>query len=268
MAPADSGPGADGRRVLGTVPAVRQLLPVAAEVDPVESYLAAPRPAPPDRPWVVVGMVSSLDGATAVEGRSGSLGGPGDREVFRAVRAVADVILVAAGTARAEEYGPVRLDEPIRAARLAAGRDAEVPRLAVLTSSLDIDLGRLAGDGPAPIVFTSDSSDEGRRADVAAHADVRLLGADRVDLAAALASLRDDGARVVVCEGGPTLNAALVEADLVDEWCVTLASAIAGGDSSRLVAGAAAVVPPRPLELRSLLTQDGVLFGRWTRADG
>lgn len=244
---------------------MRQLLPVAAEVDPVETYLAAERMPPADRPWVLVGMVSSLDGATAVEGRSGALGGPGDREVFRAVRAVADVILVAAGTARAEEYGPVRLDERIRAARRAAGRTPGVPRLAIVTASLDVDLDRLSGEGPPPLVFTTESSDEARRADAATRAEVRVLGRDAVDVSAALRSLRADGVGVVVSEGGPTLNAALVEADLVDEWCVTLAPTVAGGGSPRVVSGAPAVVPPRDLELRSLLTQDGALFGRWTR---
>lgn len=244
---------------------MHQLLPEPGDVDPVDTYLAAERTPPSDRPWVVVGMVSSLDGATAVEGRSGPLGGPGDREVFRAVRAVADVILVAAGTARAEEYGPVRLDERIRSARRAAGRTSAVPRLAVVTASLDLDLARLSGEGPPPLVFTTESSDEARRADAASRAEVRVVGRTAVDLRAALATLRADGVGVVVSEGGPTLNAGLVDADLVDEWCVTLAAAVAGGASPRVVWGADALFPPRELELRSLLTHDGTLFGRWTR---
>lgn len=244
---------------------MRQVLPHPAEVDPLEAYLAAPRPDPPVRPWVVVGMVSSLDGATAVEGRSGPLGGPADREVFRAVRALADVVLVAAGTARAEDYGPVRLSEAARAARVAAGRSPGPPRLAVVTASLDLDVGRLAGDGPPPLVLTTEDADPARRVDIEAHAEVRSLGRGRVDLGAALAALHDDGARVVVCEGGPTLNAGLVEADLVDEWCVTVAPAVVGGASHRVVHGAADVAQHGDLELAQLLEADGVLFGRWIR---
>lgn len=247
------------------MPPVRQLLPVAAEVDPVETYLAAERTPPADRPWVVVGMVASLDGATAVKGRSGPLGGPGDREVFRAVRAIADVILVAAGTARAEEYGPVRLDEGIRAARRAAGRTTDVPRLAIVTASLDVDLARLGGGGPPPIVFTTEDADVERRDAAEASAEVRIAGRGRVDVRRVLSHLRAAGVGIVVSEGGPSLNAALVEADVVDEWCVTLASAVAGGDSPRMVSGAPAISPPQELELRSLLTHDGALFGRWTR---
>lgn len=246
---------------------MRQLLPVeVADVDPVAAYLAAERPAPAHRPWVAVGMVSSLDGATAVGGRSGALGGPADRVGFQAVRAIADVILVAAGTVRVERYGPVRLAEQAVAARVAAGRPDTGPRLAVVSASLDIDLRRVAEGPVRPLVLTTADADPGRRAALGELAEVRLHGHGQVDLAAALAGLRADGAEVVVCEGGPTLNAALVGADLVDEWCLTLAPVIAGGDSARMVAGA-----PGPgdagqaLELASLLEEDGVLLGRWLR---
>lgn len=245
---------------------MRQLLPTdVAEVDPLPLYLGASRPAPDGRPWVVVGMVASVDGATAVDGRSGPLGGPADRIVFRAVRALADLILVAAGTARTERYGPVQLADEARDARVDAGRSPEPPRIAVVTASLDLDVERLRGDGPAPVVYTVDDADPARRARAARHADVRVAGSGRVDVARVLADLHADGAGVVVCEGGPSLNAALVDADVVDEWCVTLAPAVAGGDSARLVDGAAPLSAPRPLRLESLLAEDGVLFGRWRR---
>ena len=82
-------------------------------------------------------------------------------------------------------------------------------------------------------------------------------------LVAALAGLAADGVGVVVCEGGPSLNARLVAHDLVDEWCLTLAPAIVGGDSRRPVDGAPEVGTDQPLELVSLLEADGVLLGRW-----
>lgn len=246
---------------------MRQLLPVAADdVDPLASYLAASRPVPARRPWVAMNMVASLDGATAVGGRSGPLGGAPDRAAFRAVRAMADVVLVAAGTVRVEGYGPVRLPEGAVAARVAAGRPERLPRLAVVSASLDVDLRRPAEGPVRPLVLTTEDADPGRRAALEELAEVRAHGRGRLDLAAALAGLRADGADVVVCEGGPTLNAALVADDLVDEWCVTLAPVIAGGDSARMVSGA----PPmgkagQALELASLLEEDGVLLGRWVR---
>ena len=250
---------------MASVHPVRQLLPDAAEVDPTVAYLAADRPARPGRPWVLVGMVAAVDGATAVGGRSGALGGAADREVFRAVRAVADVVLVAAGTARVEGYGPVRLTDEARAARIAAGRAAEAPRLAVVSRSLD--LGPVAERFPEherrPLVLTTVDADEDRVRALAELAEVRRIGRSTVDLAAALGSLGQDGAAVVVCEGGPQLNCGLVAAGLVDELCVTIAPTLAGGDSARLATGAPEVAVG--LELVSLLTAGGVLCGRWVR---
>lgn len=245
---------------------MRQLLPTPDDVDPVATYLAADRPRPDGRPWVAVGMIGSLDGATAVDGRSGGLGGEADKAVFRAVRGIADVILVAAGTVRAEGYRPVRLSEEVRSARTAAGRSPEAPRLAIVTGSLDLDLdGPLfADDAVPPLVFTTEDADDDLVEAAQAVTEVRRFGSgDRVDLAAALGSLGADGIDVVVCEGGPTLNGALAEAGLIDELCMSIAPVVAGGDSKRIVAGAGPV--DIGLELASLLVEDDLLFGRWTR---
>ena len=53
-------------------------------------------------------MVASLDGSTVVDGRSRGLSNPNDSEVVLTLRDLADVIVVGAGTARAEGYGPPR----------------------------------------------------------------------------------------------------------------------------------------------------------------
>lgn len=249
---------------------MRQLLPSPADVDPVALYLAVPRPARPDRPWVTVGMIASVDGATAVGGRSGALGGPADKAVFRAVRAVADVILVGAGTVRAEGYRPVRLSPEALAARVAAGRPDSDPQLAIVSASLDLDLdGPLFTSGQRrPLVFTTVDSDPRRRRALEDRAEVRLAGRGRVDLPDALAQLGADGTEVVVCEGGPRLNAGLVDAGVVDEWCVSIAPLVAGDSSTRVVHGAGAMTEPGRVELVSLLEGDGLLFGRWVRAGG
>jgi riboflavin biosynthesis pyrimidine reductase len=250
---------------VGSVGPMRQLLPTPGEVDPLDAYLRARRPAPDDRPWVVVSMVSSLDGATAVDGRSGPLGGAADREVFRAVRALADVILVAAGTLRAESYGPVRMDDAARRARAEAGRSERPARLAVVSRSLDLAPAsdRFGEHDQVPIVLTTDDADPTRMRRLSATADVRCCGHGAVDLGAALRGLREDGAEVVVCEGGPSLNGAVVEAGLVDELCLSIAPTLVSGASPRLVAGGPETQVD--LELVSLLTEGDVLFGRWVR---
>src|SRR5688572_19671427 len=78
-------------------------------------------------PHLRAGFVASVDGTIAVDGVSEPLGSPADKAVFRALRAVSDAVIVGAGTARAEDYGPVRYGEAARAWRAEHGRSPEVP---------------------------------------------------------------------------------------------------------------------------------------------
>src|SRR5918998_525371 len=59
-------------------------------------------------PFVRASYVASADGAVSVGGRSEGLGSPADRRVFLLLRRLADVILVGAGTARAQDYRGAR----------------------------------------------------------------------------------------------------------------------------------------------------------------
>ena len=59
-------------------------------------------------------MIFSADGAAAFGGRAGPLSCPTDQQLLKILRGFADVVLVGAGTARAENYGPVRLTDPAR----------------------------------------------------------------------------------------------------------------------------------------------------------
>jgi riboflavin-specific deaminase-like protein len=239
------------------------------EVDPAVAYAHDSRPSPEGRPWVMLNMIGSVDGgATDPAGRSGGLGGPADKEVFAAIRAVADVIVAGAATVASEDYGPARLSPAVRAARRERGQ-AEVPRLAVVTASLriapDRRLFREADPDTRPLVLTTAAADPDRRRALEAVADVVEVGDRRVDWPRALAALGSAvGARVVLCEGGPSTNAQLVAEDLVDEMCVTLAPALVGGSAPRIVNGPAAgrLVP---LALERALTADGYLFLRYVR---
>lgn len=61
----------------------------------------------PSGPWLRANMVTTVDGATqGPDGLSGSINNAADHEVFHLLRRTADVVLVGAGTARAEGYGP------------------------------------------------------------------------------------------------------------------------------------------------------------------
>jgi len=249
-----------------SVERMRQLVPEAADdVDPDELYPADVRPAPAGRPWVLLNMVVSLDGATAVGGRSGELGGPADRAVFSTLRSLPDVILVGAATVRAERYGPPRTSAHHQAARRARGQDP-VPRLAVVSGRLALDLeAALFTETPTrPIVVTAASAPAEQRAEVAEVADVVVAGEHRVDVAAALGELHDRGVGLVVCEGGPSINGQLLAAGVVDELCVTIDPSLVGGSSARMIAGPEPDAPV-PLRLDRLLEQDGVLLARYVR---
>jgi riboflavin biosynthesis pyrimidine reductase len=245
---------------------VRRLWPDPAEIDDVDALVASDeRPAPAERPWLLVNMITSLDGSVAVEGRSGGLGRPADKAVFSALRAVADVVMAGAGTVRAERYGPAKPTEAQRAGRRARGQD-EVPRIAVVTRSADLDpAARLfAEDGPLPIVVTCDAAPAERRRALEEVAEVLVAGHDDVDLTVALAELRGLGASVVTCEGGPHLNGDLVAADLVDEWALSVPPLLVGGHEGRAAIGPSPAAP-RGLALDRLLEGDGLLLGRWLR---
>lgn len=239
-----------------------QLFPrFASDVDPVALYASDARIPHPDRPWLTLNMVTSADGATSANGVSASLSSPMDRRVFAAIRAVADVVIVAADTVRREGYGPPK-SSPEATADRAARDQGPRPRLAVVSRSLDFDFtAPLFDDRPPPLLFTVAEPPADRLAQAEEVAEVHRVGADRVDLAEAMARIGQLGAAVVLAEGGPTLNGQLLAAGLLDEVCWTISPTLAGGDSSRMTKGA----PPRLQQLRldRVLAQDHSLFLRY-----
>lgn len=206
--------------------------------------------------WVAVGMVASLDGAaTDGKGVSGGLGGDGDKRSFRSLRAAADVILVGAGTARTERYGPVRLTGDQQAARSARGQAAE-PAMAVVTRSLDLEGAEaMWEDGRAPLVITTDAADPDRVAELEGRGShVVSAGTGDVDAAEAVAALRRRGWGRVLCEGGPAITGWLLAAGLVEHIVVTVAPALIGGDAGRIVRAPALGMD---LDLASVHEEDG-----------
>ncbi len=247
---------------------MHRILPAPAiEIDTDDAYRAE-RIAHDDRPWVMVNMIASTDGSIEIDGVSGPLGSPGDKDVFGTLRTIPDVILVGSGTAIAEDYGPVSTSVSTRARRL-ANRAWPIARVAVVSNSLSFDLNSRLFSGPTdtrPIIITSQAADPDRVAEVAEVAEVMVTPGDRVDLAVGLAHLADIGARVVLCEGGPGLNAQLFTQGLVDELCLTVAPMVVGGNARGIAAGADIGATPADLELQHVLTEDHYLFLRYTAA--
>src|SRR5215475_2803284 len=120
----------------------------------------------PDRahPWLRVNFVTSPDGAVAIDGKSGGLGTEPDKLVFRLLRMFSDAVMVGAGTARKEEYGPVKLNAEALAWRKEAGL-VPYPRMVLVSGRLHLDpASALFSQATArPIVITHASSDDERR---------------------------------------------------------------------------------------------------------
>jgi riboflavin biosynthesis pyrimidine reductase len=229
--------------------------------DPAE--IAGAYGVPPGR-HLRVNFVTALDGAITVAGRSGGLGSDGDLRVFRTLRALADVVLVGAGTAATEGYRPVLPDSPVGQLRARLGRSPVAP-IAVVSrrASLSPD-DQLVTDAVAPtLLVTCAAADPGQRAALAAAGvDVLICGDDDVDLPLALDRLAELGMEQVLCEGGPTLFRDALTARLVDELDLSIAPALVGG-GHRLSDGLPGAVG---LDLRQVLEEDGVLFTRYAIA--
>jgi len=220
-------------------------------------------------PWLAMVMITSLDGVLEVDGRSQPLGGAADLEVFRSMRACADAIVVAGGTARAENYGAPRVSEPLQANRIARGQSA-APRLVVVSGSLDFDPSmRLFEDPTAPpLLVTTDSSPANKRAELADCAEIVTVAESPTGggaPAAIVAALGRQGFTTVVVEGGPVLNAAFVAADVVDELHLSLSPVLVGGTSRRITWGDAPAAP-FGFELARIFGADGLLFLRYLRS--
>jgi riboflavin biosynthesis pyrimidine reductase len=231
---------------------VRQLFPDPLDpVDPAEVYGDPPRTGPGGRPGVRLNMIASIDGATTVVGLSGGLGGSADHDLFMLLRSLADVVLVATGTARVEGYGPSRV--PVAVVTRSCRMDWEAP---FFTSPI-----------ARPMVVTVAAAPPAALARAAEVAEVVVAGDRDVDLAAALDALGGRGHRAVLAEGGPILNAQLAAAGLLDELCLSLSPRLVGGAAKRILDGLP-VPGPAPLRLGSVCEQDGFLFLRYRPGPG
>jgi riboflavin biosynthesis pyrimidine reductase len=221
-------------------------------------------------------FISSVDGGASAEGTSRGLQTPGDNQVFGALRDLADVILVGAGTVTAEHYHPSDPSPERRALRERLGLPP-VPAIAVVSASLSIDLDAELYRGADPsgptIVVTGSASPIGRRNDIidlaASGAGVQLIEAasaadGSVDFASAVAGLRDRGFRRILCEGGPRLMTSAVLSRTLDELCLSVAPMLVGPDGPRIVAGDRWPEEFLPqLSLIGLLVEDDALFCRY-----
>ncbi len=220
------------------------------------------------RPYVLLNMVSTVDGRATLGGRSGALGGGADRELFNELRGAADAVLVGAGTVRAERYGRIIRQSERRRSRRERGLSEE-PLACIVSNrlSLPADLALLADPASAVVILTSSQASLPSTAAKVEY--VREQRGGQLDLPAALGRLRERFAvQVLLCEGGPHLNGQLLSAGLVDELFLSLSPKLASGGETRgdpalrIIAGPE-LEPPVELELRDALDSDSHLFLRY-----
>lgn len=221
---------------------MRRVWPDPVDDLTVDEAVTHERPRHPSgRAWLMLCMVTSLDGSTVVDGRSGGLSHPVDAALLGALRRQADMVLVGAGTVRAESYGPPR-------------RPGQ--RIVVVSRTGAVDFSSpLFTSGSGLLALPTDAPE-------VPVPSVRA-GTGSVDLAGVVAQL---DAQVIQVEGGPSLNATLAAADLIDELNVTVAPMLTGGDGPRLTAGAPALT--HRLRLAQLAEHEDYLFMRWLRHRG
>jgi len=235
------------------------------EPDLAEAYAYPPRDA---GSYLRANMVASLDGAARLEGRSAGLSSPADMRIFGTLRALADVIVVGAETARQEGYRPAKARATF-AERRAADGQLPAPAIAVVSRRLDLDFADPLFTEPATqtLVLAGTGADR-ERVEAARKAGVRLVFAgegDGIDPVRAVRELAELGLLRLLHEGGPRLLAQFAAAGVVDELCVTLSPFAVGGDAPRIMNGPQVPGPARFAPV-SVLAEDGFLFTRYVRA--
>jgi riboflavin biosynthesis pyrimidine reductase len=178
-------------------------------------------------------FVTSLDGVAALPAfdRSAQLlsgRDPADRFLLGLLRALADVVIVGAGTLRAEPrhlWTPAYVNPRLATAFAELGRPD--PGLVIVTARGELDPGVRSLEQGA-LVLTTDKGASRLAGRLPAASRLRSLGGERPSGAAILEAVRAEGHRRLLTEGGPTLLAHFVQDQVLDQLFLTLSPLVAG----------------------------------------
>ena len=216
-------------------------------------------PAAQDRPRVRLNMVATIDGRAALDGGTRELGGRGDLEMLLELRAHADAVLIGSGTLRAEGYGRLVRSSERRQRRAAAGLAAD-PTAVLVSRELDLpwEAGLFAAPEQQILIYTASGASPPPTA-----ASVEVVALAELDPLSLLADLRRRGIGILLCEGGPTLNAWLLEAGAVDELFLTVAPLLTGHAHEPTIVAGPGLATPADAALRWVLRHGDTLFLRY-----
>ena len=207
------------------------------------------------RPYVIINMVSSVDGKTAIGGKASRLGSQTDRRTMRNLRSKADAVMVGANTLRAEKLS-LGLDAP---------RPARQPLAVIVTTSGDLPLetNLLIGEGQQFLVICPRGIAIRLPAGPGRTHCAPPTQSGNVDLGETLKMLKAEcSIDLLLIEGGPKLSYSLISANLADELFLTLAPKLVGDtQEAALIAGPTPAA--RDLNLLSVYLAADELFLRY-----
>jgi 5-amino-6-(5-phosphoribosylamino)uracil reductase len=256
---ADNGPG----RREGAEVSFQGLWPDREELTLIEAGggLRLADIAPKERPYLVLNMVTTLDGKVVVDGDAQGIGNEADQALLAQLRTQADVVMLGAETARVERIERVVADPALREQRRREGLAPE-PLLCLVSRSLRLpsDLPALQAAGQRVLIVTASEEQLG---EMPAEVEYLRVPPGRTELAPVFEELRTRrGIRSVLCEGGPTLNSSLFSEGLVDELFLTVSNKLVGGADALTIVAGVALAHPTELELVRVLESGGQLFLR------
>lgn len=221
-----------------------QDIPLPPELAALYGRIGFPRRS--DRPFVIANFVTTLDGVASlgIPGQSG--GGPisgfdqHDRMVMGLLRALADAVIVGAGTLRSlpehvwtAEYAAHDFSGAYQALRRTLGKPA-LPLNVIVTASGDIDPGcHVFQSGVAVLIVTSEEGAK-RLGTGRFPSSVAVMPASEsgwISSRSILAAIhRTRSSDLVLVEGGPRLLADFFTDSCIDEQFLTLSPHLAGRD--------------------------------------
>jgi 2,5-diamino-6-(ribosylamino)-4(3H)-pyrimidinone 5'-phosphate reductase len=211
----------------------------------------------------------TADGKIDTAARRGAIvSSTSDKARVDRLRAASDAVMVGGLTLLGEDPRLTVKSAALRAERRQRGLDENPAKVGVV-SVADLPLeGRFLNAGPARvIVLTTQRTPSAQLVRLRERAEVFVIGERRVDLVAALETLKTLGVKRLLVEGGGTLNAALLRARLVDELLIYIAPLVfAGADAPTLADGIGLERQEAvPLHLETVKrTDDGGIIARYT----
>lgn len=203
------------------------------------------------RPFTFINVASSVDGKISNEKRvQVRISCEEDLKRVDELRAKSDAIMVGIGTVLSDDPSLTVKSDFLRSERVKKGKP-ENPVRVVVDSKCRIPLNAKVLDKSARtiVAVSRDADMEKVEALERLGVEVFIAGEEKVDLKALMKYLYDKGIRVLMVEGGATLNWALLNEGLVDEIYVYYGSIIIGGANSPTIVDGRSFDPPIRLEL-------------------